>query len=181
MNEFYNPPETPVEASSDSESEFNPQPRRKPGRPRRDESRDGSPKPDTAKDTKPGPSPKRRKKSAPTSDDISQRAQLLAGIHYTIAMFTGIPEIQLRQEEAFSLAGASLNFEAEFGFEIDTKVTAAATLIGTMGALYIPRFMMFAKRKQEEKRRAEANDLAGNGPNAINPQGNVHPFNPAAE
>jgi len=175
MSEFYTAPEPVSENDAGPGDDFNPQPRRKQGRPRKDAQRDGSPKPETASD----PKPKRRKKSAPSNDDIAQRAQLLAGIHFTIAMFTGIPELQLRQEEAFSLAGASLNFEAEFGFEIDTKVTAAATLIGTMGAIYVPRFMQFAKRKQDEKQKADAEDLAGNGPNAINP--GFHPFPQAAE
>jgi hypothetical protein len=140
-----------------------PSARRGRGRPRKDAGQatnaaPGETKPPGADTEK----PRRRKKGNATNDEILARAQILAGIHATIAMFSGIPEMMLQENEAMSLATASLNFESEFGFEINTKAVTAVALIGTMGRVYIPKVMQVKQRMEMQRRQAEAEEQAGN-------------------
>jgi hypothetical protein len=136
--------------------------RRGRGRPRKDagstDAKPGEAKPPGADTEK----PRRRKKGNATNDEILARAQILAGIHATIAMFAGIPEMMLQENEAMSLATASLNFENEFGFEINTKAVTAVALIGTMGRVYIPKVMQVKQRMDTQRRQQEAENMAGN-------------------
>ena len=160
----------------ESPASVEPQERKRRGRPRK-----GSPDgalPGTSSDTANANAqekPKRRKKGNATSDEINQRAQLLAGAHFTLAMFTGAKEFMLSEHEALSLASASLNVEAEFDLQLSPKMLAVGSLFAALGAIYIPKVGAMATRLKREREQAEAEAALGVrgdvAPSQTNPQG----------
>lgn len=87
-------------------------------------------------------------------------ARQLAGLHLIAAGALGIPELQLAESEAESLAQGIAAVCDEYGLSLSGKTGAALQLFAAAAMVYAPRF--FAVKARIEKTKAE-NKSAENG------------------
>jgi hypothetical protein len=176
MSEF----QTPPPAEDDWIGSIKPEERRRPGRPRKEETTTNSNPEDAVKPKK--ERAQRRKKSQVSSEEIKQRAQMYAGAHFALAMFAQAPELMLSEEQAMALASSSIQVENEFGIEIDSKWMAIATLLATVGGIYGPKLVQIKMRVDAQRAQAKAQNDAGLQPSAMpDPGHQVYPMQQAAE
>jgi len=99
-------------------------------------------------------------------------AKQLVGIHQLAAMFTGMGELQLQQEEAQGLADAVVNVCAEYDLNIDGKTGAAVQLFAACAMIYAPRVLQIKFRLAQERAAYEqANPQQPSGQFAQHPAG----------
>lgn len=123
------------------------------------ESVGAAPTGDTSSGAKRGPKPKGGK------SDPGVLAKSLMGIHTVVAMVTGIPEAQLKEEEAQALAEGVCAVCEEYGLAIDGKTGATMQLVGALGMIYGPRIFFYKMRIAQTQAQANANgqsNAAGN-------------------
>ncbi len=89
-------------------------------------------------------------------NDNETLAKNIAGIHAMAAMMTGIPEVQLSEDEAQMLASAVDGLSREYGLKLDGKTGAAIQLIGAAAIIYGPRAIAISARLSAAKKASEA-------------------------
>ncbi len=110
--------------------------------------------------SKPG---KRDKKAASIQARIESTAQLLYMSHGGLGMMTGAPEIGLSEQEARALAKAIVECADAWGFEplTDPRIITAFALVGTAGAIYVPRAMTVVARKRASRVASAPQEVPG--------------------
>lgn len=102
-----------------------------------------------------------------TQVDYAAMGKQLVGLHMVVAMATGIPEIQIREEEGMGLAVAIGNVAEQYDLAIDGKTGAMLQLVMTAAMIYGPRALMLkAKAKQAQQQTGAATFEATNGQSA---------------
>lgn len=76
-------------------------------------------------------------------------AKKISGAHMLAAMYTGLPLIQLQDDEAESMAAAFLEVAKYHSVKLDGKVFAWVQLLGTMGIIYGTRVIAFRHMRAE--------------------------------
>jgi hypothetical protein len=74
----------------------------------------------------------------------------LAIFHVAIATATKTPELMIGDDEAKSLASATINVLDQYDIRPDPKIEAMVTLIGVAAATYAPRVVAIRMRKAQE-------------------------------
>jgi len=96
------------------------------------------------------------KKTIYGGDEIGIMGRQLVGVHQIVAMVTGIPEIQIQEQEGALLAQSIANVANEYGLEIDGKTGASVQLFMTVAMIYGPRFLQFRARAKSAQ---QSNDV----------------------
>lgn len=140
--------ETPVvETPSEVETPESSAPvRRGRGRPRRDGSGAAPVSPSAAGAAATKGKPGRPKKNARVSVDASALAKQIQGLHAIAALGTGIPEFNLRDDEAEMLGQAVSAVCEEYDLSLSGKTGAALQLLAAAAMVYAPRVMMVKAR-----------------------------------
>lgn len=127
--------------------------KRGPGRPRKNPDDNSAP-------PKRGPG---RPPKAKAKGDNETLAKNIVGLHMIAAMGTGLPELQISDNEGTMLANAINAVADEYGLDVGGKTGAALQLFGAMGMIYAPRAFAIMKRVEAQKREAaKASDDAPN-------------------
>jgi hypothetical protein len=100
-----------------------------------------------------GPKPRGRKFSG---EDIGALAKQIQGLHALGAMVTGIPELQIAEQEAHALAGGVVAVAKEYNLEISGKTGALIQLAAACAAVYIPRVLIIKQRAAQAQAQARA-------------------------
>lgn len=90
--------------------------------------------------------PGRPKKNARVSVDASALAKQIQGLHAIAALGTGIPEFNLRDDEAEILGQAVSAVCEEYDLSLSGKTGAALQLLAAAAMVYAPRVMMIKAR-----------------------------------
>ncbi len=121
-------------------------PKRRRGRPKGSKTKKAPPETaipgSTGKKATPAP---KAAKGAPRVDASSMGRQIV-GLHLAAATITGIPELQLGDNEGEMLAGALQGIAEEYGLALDGKTGAAIQLAGVCAAIYLPRYVHLKRR-----------------------------------
>lgn len=86
-----------------------------------------------------------------TTADIGAMAKQLVGLHQIGAMMTGIPEIQISEQEAAALSAAIVNISEQYDLAIDGKTGALIQILGTAAMIYVPRISLINARAKANK------------------------------
>lgn len=142
--------DTPPDTETDSDlgpqetvtPEAPPKPRR--GRPPKDPNAVKTEK--ISKDT--GPSVKPRKRATYDPQLLSKQ---LFGIHKMASQMTGLPELQIDNDESMALANSIIGVSEQYDLSIDGKTGAAIQLLATAAMIYGPRLLYIKARAQAAK------------------------------
>lgn len=103
-------------------------------------------------------------------------ATKVKGAHHFLAMFTGIPVIELNDEESEQLASASIAVLSQYDMALSPKAAAWLNLAATLGMIYGVRIyayrawsaeqMMLHKRANGEDRPTSIDDINWDSGNA---------------
>lgn len=150
-------PEAPAQATSSPE-------KRGRGRPRKDgAAAPVSPSEASAASTGPGrpkSSAKKKGKISFDGDSLATLAKQVQGLHQLVALATGIPELQLREEEAQMLGGAIAAVCEEYDLSLSGKTGAMLQLAAAAAMVYAPRFAIVTQRvKQQQAAARQKADL----------------------
>lgn len=94
------------------------------------------------------------KKSAKPSFDSDARLALanqVKGLHTLAAMGTGIPELNLADQEAIMLADAMANVAEQYGLSLGGKTGALIQMAAACALIYAPRFAALNERVKANK------------------------------
>jgi hypothetical protein len=120
---------------------------KKRGRPPKNPPADGNAKPvtDDGKGTtsKPG---RRKGKVSFTGEDIKTLGKQIVGLHKLAYLATGIPELEISEQEGDLLGGALATVAQEYDLELSGKTGAMLQLVAACGMIYVPRFIALQKR-----------------------------------
>lgn len=126
-----------------------PKPRR--GRPRKN--------PELLTEEIPGKAPaasKPRKTAKGKGVDTEALAQQLVGVHQIVAMVSGIPEVQINEQEASHLAKGITAVCEVYDLSLDGKTGAALQLVAAAAMIYGPRIWAFTARVKSERAQSAA-------------------------
>lgn len=159
-------PETPTSAPAAPEASTQatsaPEKRGR-GRPRKDgAAAPVSPSEASAASTGPGrPKGSGRKKGHIhfDGDSLATLAKQVEGLHQLMALATGIPELQVRPEEAQMLGGAIAAVCEEYDLSLSGKTGALLQLAAAAAMVYAPRFAVVTQRVKQQQ--AAARQKAG--------------------
>lgn len=112
-----------------------------------------SAKPATPRRTR-KPSARNAKKNNP-----AELAKQITGLHLMASMMTGVPEVQISDEEGQQLAIAVVNVAELYNLSIDGKTGAAIQLMAACAMIYAPRALMIRHRLKEERAAAQASHV----------------------
>lgn len=87
--------------------------------------------------------------------DVADLARQIQGIHRVAALATGLPLLEIADQEAAMLASGISAVAEEYGFALSGKTGAALQLFAAMGFVYGPR-VIAVKRMRDEMRAAQA-------------------------
>ena len=73
-------------------------------------------------------------------------AKQIQGLHFIAATATGLPELQISDQEAAMLADGIAAVSREYGLSMDGKTGAALQLIAAAAIVYAPRFKAINNR-----------------------------------
>lgn len=90
--------------------------------------------------------PSKKKGVSFSGDDISTLAKQVTGLHQLAAIATGIPELQITEEEGQMLGMSIANVAQEYDLSLDGKTGALLQLAAACGMIYVPRFLALKKR-----------------------------------
>lgn len=76
------------------------------------------------------------------ADILENLAFQLKGIHELAALYTGLPVLQLTEDESKKLAVAARDVMQYYNFMPDPKVMAWVELLGVSAVIYIPRILL---------------------------------------
>lgn len=127
------------------------EPRRGPGRPRKDGRPPGSGRP--AGETSIGAETAARKgrRGARVELDKVAVARQLMGSHMLAGSMLGMPELFLSEKEAEQMAESLCDFAREYDFTPDPKLMALIQLGATAGFIYVPKVLRMAVRVKNVK------------------------------
>lgn len=155
--------ETPVETTPTENAEGITAPKRR-GRPPKNPPKDGDPSPVDPNAEAPKkrgrPSGKKHKVNL-SGDDISLIGKQVTGLHKLAAIATGIPELELSDQEGATLGQAIANVAQEYDLALDGKTGALLQLAAACGMIYVPRFLHLKKRVAQAQAKAELHVVAG--------------------
>lgn len=110
---------------------------------------------------KPGVTNKPSRKSGGSKSGIMDPVALgeqLVGLHALAAMFTQIPEFQIKPEEGANLAAAVVAVCQEYNLSLSGKTGAGIQLMAAAAMIYVPRVLHFKSRISQ----AQQNEAAVN-------------------
>lgn len=91
---------------------------------------------------------------------IDKQTQTIAGfllpIHAMLAVKTQIPELAMEEDEAESLATATVELMEAFDFDPDPRVAAAVAFVIKAGGIYGGKVLRYKSRLAEEAEEAES-------------------------
>lgn len=79
-------------------------------------------------------------------------------VHAALANMTGVPELQISDDEGKALAQAIAEVQSFYGNVIDPKTEAWMKLAIVAGSTYVPRVMIARQRMAYEKAQRETNE-----------------------
>ncbi len=128
-------------------------PAKRRGRPPKNPPADGNPNPvsdELAKSPR-GRKPGRKPKVSFSGEDISTLSKQIVGLHKLASLASGIPELEIGDDEGAMLGAAVANVAQEYNLELNGKTGAMLQLIAACGMIYVPRFMHLQKRVAQMK------------------------------
>ena len=90
-------------------------------------------------------------------------------LHMGVGNLIKFPDFALDQKEADALAEATANVMDQFDFAPDPRITAVMGLVSVAGTIYVPRYYLFQKMREEKK---QDNIQIFNGENGVANGGN---------
>ena len=81
-------------------------------------------------------------------------AKQIQGLHFIAATATGLPELQISDQEAAMLADGIAAVSREYGLSMDGKTGAALQLIAAAAIVYAPRFKSINNRAKQAANQA---------------------------
>lgn len=108
------------------------------------------------------PTKTRSKKADYTAADIAVMGKQLVGIHIMLAQVTGIPEMQIANDEGVMLATSFVNIANQYDLAIDGKTGAAIQLFATAAMIYGPRALHVRARMKQQAQNGDFTNAANN-------------------
>lgn len=84
-------------------------------------------------------------------DSLATLAKQVEGLHQLMALATGIPELQVRPEEAQMLGGAIAAVCEEYDLSLSGKTGALLQLAAAAAMVYAPRFAVVTQRVKQQQ------------------------------
>ena len=113
-----------------------------------------------ANGSKAKPVPKKKGKVTFDTESLGTLAKQVEGLHQLVALATGIPELQVRHEEAAMLSTAIAAVCEEYDLSLSGKTGALLQLAAAAAMVYAPRFGMVMQRvKQQQAAARQRADL----------------------
>lgn len=91
--------------------------------------------------------------------DLSSLTGMFVGLHAILAERTGVPELQMSDDEGKQFMLAAQNVMRHYSVETTQKTLDWIALFGTAGGIYGTRFAAYQMRKNAEKAEKNANIL----------------------
>ena len=108
------------------------------------------------------------KRAAFSASDVAAMGKQLVGIHLLIVQFTGIPEMQISNDEGQMLAQSVINISEQYDLQIDGKTGAAIQLLATAAMIYGPRAFHYRGRmSQQQQPMQKQPQQAAQGPSNV--------------